>query len=119
KQEMMDAVVTEMNRIYRKFVARNPSFVKNGGKVSIFGHSLGSVLAMDILIHQKPSELNHLSLDQKYVPRDENMKIELDFAVNNFFAVGSPIGVFLLLKGCKLASRSYKPPFGIHAATSP
>jgi hypothetical protein len=39
-----------VNRIYTLYKERNPGFK---GKVSIFGHSLGSLLALDILSHQK------------------------------------------------------------------
>jgi hypothetical protein len=39
-----------VNRIYSLYKERNPDFK---GKVSIFGHSLGSLLALDILGHQK------------------------------------------------------------------
>ena len=37
--------------MYRLFLKRNPHF--NGG-VSVAGHSLGSVILFDILMHQKP-----------------------------------------------------------------
>jgi len=30
-------------------VARNPAFVARGGRVSVVGHSLGSVIAFDLL----------------------------------------------------------------------
>ena len=38
-----------MNRIYNLFCEYNPSFVSNGGKCSLIGHSLGSVIVFDIL----------------------------------------------------------------------
>ncbi|KAL5263221.1 hypothetical protein ACHWQZ_G008562 [Mnemiopsis leidyi] len=44
---------TEMNRLYKKFLSRNPHFA---GKVSIVGHSLGSVIAFDILSQQTWSQ---------------------------------------------------------------
>jgi len=31
----------ELNRLYASFVARNPYFEANGGKVSVVAHSLG------------------------------------------------------------------------------
>lgn len=37
-----------MNRVYCKYVERNPSF-KDSGKVSIIAHSLGSVIIHDVL----------------------------------------------------------------------
>lgn len=45
-QDMVNSVVLSLNATYAKFIARNPSFT---GKVSIVAHSLGSVLAWDIL----------------------------------------------------------------------
>jgi len=49
---MIKAVCQEANRIYRLFCQRNKYFERNGGQVSIIGHSLGAVLAMDILSAQ-------------------------------------------------------------------
>lgn len=60
RQEMLNHVTNEcisqvindsiVNRIYSLYQERNPNFK---GKVSIFGHSLGSLLALDIVSHQK------------------------------------------------------------------
>ncbi|KAK7836390.1 phospholipase sgr2, partial [Quercus suber] len=43
-------VSIQLNRLYLKFLKRNPGY---DGKVSIYGHSLGSVLSYDILCHQE------------------------------------------------------------------
>ncbi|GAY62511.1 hypothetical protein CUMW_218370 [Citrus unshiu] len=43
-------VSNQLNRLYLKFLKRNPGY---DGKVSIYGHSLGSVLSYDILCHQE------------------------------------------------------------------
>ncbi len=51
-QEIIDSVSREFNRIYDLFIARHPSFWEHGGRISIFGHSLGSVLSYDVLSHQ-------------------------------------------------------------------
>ncbi|XP_051142036.1 phospholipase SGR2-like isoform X2 [Andrographis paniculata] len=48
-QEIIDSVSNQLNRLYVKFLKRNPGY---NGKVSIYGHSLGSVLSFDILCHQ-------------------------------------------------------------------
>lgn len=48
KEKMIDAVMAETNRIYRLWCARNPEFVKRGGRVSLICHSLGSALATDM-----------------------------------------------------------------------
>ncbi|KAK4803702.1 hypothetical protein SAY86_003519 [Trapa natans] len=48
-QKIIDSVSYQLNRLYLKFLKRNPGY---DGKVSLYGHSLGSVLSYDILCHQ-------------------------------------------------------------------
>ncbi|KAL4563965.1 hypothetical protein LXL04_028014 [Taraxacum kok-saghyz] len=48
-QDIIDSVSNQLNRLYMKFLKRNPGY---DGKVSLYGHSLGSVLSYDILCHQ-------------------------------------------------------------------
>ncbi|XP_027910265.1 phospholipase SGR2 isoform X4 [Vigna unguiculata] len=48
-QDIIDSVSNQLNRLYLKFLKRNPGY---DGKVSLYGHSLGSVLSYDILCHQ-------------------------------------------------------------------
>ncbi len=48
--------------LYKKFCCRNPSFLERNGKVSIIAHSLGSVIAYDILTLWD-IELRHHSQD--------------------------------------------------------
>ncbi|KAJ8759326.1 hypothetical protein K2173_006846 [Erythroxylum novogranatense] len=48
-QSIIDSVSNQLNCLYLKFLKRNPGY---DGKVSIYGHSLGSVLSYDILCHQ-------------------------------------------------------------------
>ncbi|CAK9154022.1 unnamed protein product [Ilex paraguariensis] len=43
-------VSNQLNSLYVKFLKRNPGY---DGKVSLYGHSLGSVLSYDILCHQE------------------------------------------------------------------
>src|ERR1043165_139534 len=110
RELMINTVTKEANRVYNLFVERNPKFLENGGKVSIYGHSLGSVLAFDVLCHQPPlypstpsgifEGKGSADLDKIHLHTPK-----LDFGVTNFFAAGSPIGLFLLLKGLKMASR--------------
>lgn len=78
---MVNSVVNELNRVYEKFNAYNPDFVQTGGQVSIVAHSLGTILMYDIL----------------YTKHDK-----LLFKVEKYFSLGSPIGLFLLLKGGQL-----------------
>ncbi|KAJ8574303.1 hypothetical protein K7X08_026108 [Anisodus acutangulus] len=48
-QAIIDSVSNQLNMLYLKFLKRNPGY---SGKVSLYGHSLGSVLSYDILCHQ-------------------------------------------------------------------
>ncbi|CAI8600501.1 unnamed protein product [Vicia faba] len=48
-QDIINSVSNQLNRLYQKFLKRNPGY---DGKVSLYGHSLGSVLSYDILCHQ-------------------------------------------------------------------
>ncbi|KAK4492143.1 hypothetical protein RD792_002940 [Penstemon davidsonii] len=43
-------VSNQLNKLFLKFLKRNPGY---DGKVSLYGHSLGSVLSYDILCHQE------------------------------------------------------------------
>ncbi|XP_015578711.2 phospholipase SGR2 isoform X1 [Ricinus communis] len=49
-QDIINSVSNQLNRLYLKFLKRNSGY---DGKVSIYGHSLGSVLSYDILCHQE------------------------------------------------------------------
>ncbi|NWS74860.1 DDHD2 Phospholipase, partial [Crotophaga sulcirostris] len=49
-QTIVDTVASEMNRLHRLFLQRNPQF---RGGVSIAGHSLGSLILFDLLTNQK------------------------------------------------------------------
>ncbi|KAI9328713.1 hypothetical protein BDR26DRAFT_939779 [Obelidium mucronatum] len=121
RQEMVNHVVDEMNRIYNAYMVRNPNFT---GRVSLYGHSLGSLLAFDILCNQAYGDNEPLPQMSFQPPRMQsemdlsdvmqaNGDIEyksLNFKVDKFFAVGSPVGLFLLLKGDKLVGRPHDRP---------
>ncbi|KAJ3065779.1 hypothetical protein HDU98_010838, partial [Podochytrium sp. JEL0797] len=147
RQEMVNHVVDEMNRIYDAYKLRNPTF---NGKVSLYGHSLGSLLAFDILCNQQPHRDPTTASSQTATPFPPRMQSEMDlsdimhrnesggntatpaadrrfnglmehtqiqykplhFEVDKFFGVGSPVGLFLLLKGNKLVGRSMLPDCG-------
>lgn len=94
KQTMINAVVKEANRVYRLWCSNNPRFEKEG-RVHIIAHSLGSVIAMDILSKQ-PTKL-----DAELEKREDMF----DFDTKNVFFVGSPAGFFLLLNKCGLLPR--------------
>lgn len=101
-------VVKELNRIYRLFKERNPSF---NGKISLIGHSLGSAIMFDILCQQKDPRAKPSMSSKARRATEEGIK--LDFQVEDFYALGSPIGLFQMLKGRTIAARpsaSYVTP---------
>lgn len=102
---------------------RNKDFT---GRVSLAGHSLGSVILFDLLSHQIPLGENEEKVEAlntvKFQPmfsssqRPVNQKIDysvslsgtgqplmnypqLKFQPKNFFALGSPIGMFVTIRG--------------------
>ncbi|KAJ3312040.1 hypothetical protein HDV04_003427 [Boothiomyces sp. JEL0838] len=124
RQEMIQHVSTEINRVYRIYKQKNPQF---NGTISIYGHSLGSVIAYDIATTQKSqysyrekqtqlatqssevdiSDLLSSNLESGRLEglMESSVSIEseqLDFEINHLYTVGSPIGMFLLLGGYHL-----------------
>ncbi|KAL5118672.1 hypothetical protein ACEQ8H_003349 [Pleosporales sp. CAS-2024a] len=97
-------VVNELNRVYRLYKERNPNFK---GKVSLVGHSLGSAIMFDILCVQKDAQSASSTLSKARRHTEEGLK--LDFEVEDFYALGSPIGLFQMLKGRTISARQSKP----------
>ncbi|KAG7388073.1 hypothetical protein PHYPSEUDO_013192 [Phytophthora pseudosyringae] len=84
-QLIVDSVTQQLNEKYRVFMDEHPGW---DGKVSIFAHSLGSMIAYDILTH-KPGEV-----------ANNGVRFPgLDFEIDTFFGVGSPVGVMVLARG--------------------
>ncbi|KAF2821717.1 DDHD-domain-containing protein [Ophiobolus disseminans] len=98
-------VVNELNRVYRLYKERNPNFK---GKVSLVGHSLGSAIMFDILCIQKDASMRSGSHTSKHRRHTEE-GLKLDFEVEDFYALGSPIGLFQMLKGRTIIARPSKP----------
>lgn len=95
---ILDSVVNSMNVAYRKFLNRNREFQ---GRVSIFAHSLGSVLCWDVLCNQQDGGLDtHGSgkAGTAWAPNVIDIG-KLDFSVDKFIIAGSPLGCFLSLRG--------------------
>jgi hypothetical protein len=86
KEKILKAVVAEANRVWELFCQCNGYFQEKG-RVHIIGHSLGSVIAMDVLSGQ-PTYVNPKS--------DEVNKLHFAFDTTNLFCVGSPAGFFLM-----------------------
>uniref|UniRef100_A0A0K0DW07 DDHD domain-containing protein n=1 Tax=Strongyloides stercoralis TaxID=6248 RepID=A0A0K0DW07_STRER len=127
RTEIVNGVIRQLNFVYRTFIKYNPKFQ---GNVSIFAHSLGSVIAFDILSKWSP-----LHIYDEYVTNALMTKIEslegsdrvrlcnyldsrqtlfdsvqledildeqeekLIFNVKTLFCVGSPLGIFLVMRG--------------------
>jgi len=105
--EMVNIVCNEMNTVVQKY----RSLTGFDGKVSILAHSLGSVISWDILSRQvsdieKESESTVLLDDilpnstASYQGKPEDVIYpKLDFRVSNAFMIGSPLAVFLMMRG--------------------
>ncbi|BGP01102.1 hypothetical protein JCM10021v2_004798 [Rhodotorula toruloides] len=120
KEKMLRSVVKEANRIYHLWVKRNPEFEQKGGKVSIIAHSLGSVMAADILSSQptfvKQPELSVRTPGPRATPAmtpglkplETAGKDGLTFAFDTrvLFLVGSPLAFFLHLGKGQLIARA-------------
>ncbi|XP_048097065.1 LOW QUALITY PROTEIN: phospholipase DDHD1 [Alosa alosa] len=136
RDEITKGLTQELNRLYSLFCSRNPEFEAKGGKVSMVSHSLGCVIAYDIMtgwdpvrfIQQEQQELEqeeqrwvsyeerHL-LEQLHITRHRLRELEeklqgleaskplaspaLMFKVENLFCMGSPLAVFLALRGIR------------------
>jgi hypothetical protein len=106
--KMITAIVREANRIYRLWCINNPGFSRVG-RVHLIAHSLGSVMAVDILSKQ-PTNVE-LGKDITKLHPEELPKDHFAFNVNNMFMAGSPLGFFLLLrKSCLIPRRRRNKP---------
>ncbi|RHY32405.1 hypothetical protein DYB32_002608 [Aphanomyces invadans] len=84
-QVIVDTVTKQMNDKYTSFMAANPGWQ---GFVSIFAHSLGTLITYDILTH-----------DAGQVGSNGVVFPGLSFPVENLFCVGSPVPIFALSRG--------------------
>uniref|UniRef100_A0A182PA49 DDHD domain-containing protein n=1 Tax=Anopheles epiroticus TaxID=199890 RepID=A0A182PA49_9DIPT len=145
-QSIIDAVGKSLNRLYALFCQRNPAF---NGRVSLAGHSLGSLILFDLLCHQKQTEqkqpcepensenpdddtvsplsphhavVNHRPLVRK-CSQQINYEVgpagtgqpyitypQLVFQPKMFFALGSPIGMFVTIRGIDALGLNFKLP---------
>lgn len=98
KPKMIRALVAEANRVYRLWCSNNPDFVKKG-RVHLIAHSLGSVMALEVLSKQPdvppPLDLSKLAPETSF----------FEFDTTNLFLLGSPAGFFLLLERGSLMPR--------------
>ncbi|KAM0272231.1 hypothetical protein ACHAQH_008773 [Verticillium albo-atrum] len=111
REQISEIVLKESNRIHELFMRRNPAFK---GKVHIMGHSLGSAIMFDILCRQKEATpasdrlTNPLRFwpakDKPGSPKPSN-DLQFEFEVEDFYCLGSPVGLFQMLKGRTVSAR--------------
>lgn len=93
----MVSVLNECNRIFALFKERNPEFK---GKVHLMGHSLGSAILHDLLCRQKETPIKPKSYQRRdkhpspNVAQAQHNQMGFDFDVEDFYCLGSPIGLF-------------------------
>ena len=104
REHIAHIVQQEANRVYHMFKERTGF----SGKVSLCGHSLGSAICFDILCRQeeevktRPRRVSSKTSRELSMPQQD---LKLDFEVENFFTLGSPVGLFQMLKGRTIAGR--------------
>lgn len=133
-QVIINAVSSEMNRLHALFMKRNPDF---SGKVSVGGHSLGSLIVFDLLSNQPtpksptPSESEITDdLAEEYDKRLTTMTRRisvvtigkagtgqplikyprLNFNPRFFFAFGSPIACFIATRSNDILGEEFHFP---------
>ncbi|KAH0841565.1 hypothetical protein AYO21_01197 [Fonsecaea monophora] len=104
REHITSIVQKEANRVYHLFKERTGF----SGKVSFCGHSLGSAICFDLLCRQeedlktRPRRVSSKTSREHGIEQNEP---HLDFDVENFFALGSPVGLFQMLKGRMISAR--------------
>ncbi|KIW99088.1 uncharacterized protein Z519_00751 [Cladophialophora bantiana CBS 173.52] len=104
REHIASIVQKEANRVYRLFKERTGF----SGKVSFCGHSLGSAICFDLLCRQEEDLKTRPRRVSSKTSREHGIEqndLRLDFEVENFFALGSPVGLFQMLKGRMIAAR--------------
>jgi hypothetical protein len=105
--KMIAAVIKEANHVYKLWCQNNPGFAEHG-RVHIIAHSLGSVMAIDILSKQPTVVPEHLR-DPTHIDIDVNGPDHFLFNTSNLFLAGSPAGFFVLLRRAQLRPRIDHP----------
>ena len=104
---IMAAILKELRRLHRLHAHWHPNFT---GTWTLIGHSLGSALVADLLtvtvqpdqlIRQKAPGSKWCDLVNGVAEANEAPSLKLPFQVDRFFAIGSPLGVFHVLKHSK------------------
>ena len=120
-KEVLECVTSQMNDLFLGFQKVYKDYIKNGGKCSIIGHSLGSVIAWDLLALLKLKQMKKSEKDDSNwssalaMCGSTNIKNEdlhtwgpvlpspiddvISFVPEFTAFLGSPIGLFLTLRG--------------------
>lgn len=107
---MISAVITEANRIHDLWCMNNPDFGRYG-RVHLLAHSLGSVMALDILSKQ-PTRIRPTT------PKEFSEPTHFSFNTTNLYQCGSPAGFFLLLQKAGLRPRRERELASTNASDS-
>ncbi|KAF2965809.1 hypothetical protein GQX73_g7758 [Xylaria multiplex] len=108
KPKMVAAMVKEANRVYRLWCRNNPGFSERG-RVHLIGHSLGTVMSVEVLSRQ-PTSISSLQ------PAKPLQTQFFEFDTKNLFLLGSPVAFFLLLERGALLPRRGRVKPGADAA---
>lgn len=123
-QKIVSTVGNELNRLFEVFKKRNPTFK---GRISLCGHSLGSLILFDLLSHQQTPEMdpNDKSNASQEVKHDRRISYmygaagagiarihypQLNFQPKALFAMGSPIGMFVTVRGLDSLGEDFALP---------
>jgi len=99
-QAIVDMVVQSINNAYQEFKESHPDW---DGSASLLGHSLGGIIAYDILSHQRFGGI------PATIPEKSSIVYpSLNFKPKHLFCVGSPIAAVMIMRGQQAAK--YKLP---------
>lgn len=102
RAEIAKIVIKESNRIVKLFCERNPDF---NGQIHVMGHSLGSAILFDILCQQQRQQRDKMANPLRFLPSRDKETFHIDngssfrFDIDDFYCVGSPVGLFQMLNG--------------------
>jgi hypothetical protein len=147
--DVLECVTDQIISVYEIFKNTNPDFASSGGKCSLMGHSLGCVIIWDLLSilddSKQKSNGVHISHDgysanvgyQQYASEEGANKAKngcwgpslpkpmercLPFVPDFTLFLGSPLGLFLTLRGAHPVfdeQRDYLQGSGVKAKASP
>ena len=102
-EKIINYVVNKINQVIDLYCKNNLQF--SASNVSIMAHSLGSIIAYDIITNQQVNtNINNTRKkegeDDKSASFYSNFKCpKLNFKIKNLFCLGSPIGMFESIRG--------------------